>query len=230
MAGEQTGTIIVVGHEKGGVGKSAIASSFAAKVAADGADVIVVDADPQSTSANWQSLRDSGGVEPRIMVVQDTRNMRNNVVDLARRHSVVIVDVGANDYETLGDMATIVDLWLAPTKVGQSDCTSTYRLVQAFEAINNRHKRGEIPIGILVNMAPGPWNNSEPKDTQDFLRENCPKVRVFDTIIKDRRSWRDAGRLGKGITEMNDQKASEEFTAFYNEALGFMQEKAKGNK
>ncbi len=230
MTSQQIGTIIAFGHEKGGVGKSACAVSFACKVVADGADVIVVDADPQSTSASWQVLRDSEGVEPRVMVIQDTRNLRNNVLELARRHSVVILDIGANDYETLSDIATIVDLWIAPTKVGQSDCASTYRLVKAFEAINGRHKRGEIPIGVVVNMAPGPWNNSEHKDAQEFLRNACPNVRIFDTAIKDRRSWRDAGRVGKGITELNDQKASEEFIAFYNEALQFMQEKAKGSK
>ncbi len=45
--------IILVDSEKGGVGKSTLATNISATLAKDGKDVILIDADRQGTSANW---------------------------------------------------------------------------------------------------------------------------------------------------------------------------------
>lgn len=219
-------TVIVFGHEKGGVGKSTLATSFARRAIQEDLRVVVVDTDPQSSSFLWHKIRSQNGHEPHVPVFQNQTSQVQNIKELKKAYEVVIVDVGANDYDSLAAFATIADLWIAPTKVGQADLASTVRLINAFEKAGRNHPRGKIPIGVLINMVPGPWNSSEHKDAIDMLRASCPSAHVFENIIRDRRAWRDTGRAGVGITETGDKKATEEFENFFAESLSFMQETA----
>ncbi len=45
--------IILIGSQKGGCGKSTIAINIAAYLAKHKKDIVLVDADPQQSSANW---------------------------------------------------------------------------------------------------------------------------------------------------------------------------------
>jgi chromosome partitioning protein len=224
-------TVIIFGHEKGGVGKSTLCTSYARRAIEEGLRVAVVDTDPQSSSFLWYKIRTQKGYEPHVSVLQNQTNKLQNIMELKRAYDVVIVDVGANDYDSLASFATIADLWIAPTKVGQADLASTVRLINAFEKAGRNHPRGKIPIGVVINQVPGPWNSSEHKDAAEMLRASCPAAHVFQNIIRDRRAWRDTGRTGVGVTETGDKKAIEEFENFFNESLAFMQATvSQGNK
>ncbi len=50
--------IILIGSQKGGCGKSTIAINIAAYLAKHNKDIVLVDADPQQSSANWVKDRD----------------------------------------------------------------------------------------------------------------------------------------------------------------------------
>ena len=50
--------IILLGSQKGGCGKSTIAINIACSLANLDKDVVLVDADPQQSSANWVRDRD----------------------------------------------------------------------------------------------------------------------------------------------------------------------------
>lgn len=49
--------IILIGSEKGGVGKSTLATNLAVLLVSSGKDVVILDADRQSTCANWAQDR-----------------------------------------------------------------------------------------------------------------------------------------------------------------------------
>ena len=51
--------IILVGSKKGGVGKSTIATNIAAILISRSKEVVLVDADRQSTSSNWADDREN---------------------------------------------------------------------------------------------------------------------------------------------------------------------------
>ena len=111
--------------------------------------------------------------------------------------------MGARDYARLAELARIVDLWIAPTRVGQGDLESTLALAEAFERANHRHKNGKIPLVISINAVPGAWNSTEGVDALEALQAALPNV-------------------GKAIFEMptrEREKAENEFTLMIKEAL-----------
>ena len=59
--------VIGVVNQKGGTGKSTIATNIAAHLADLGKHVLLVDADPQTTALDWAAVRN--GTEPHVFVV-----------------------------------------------------------------------------------------------------------------------------------------------------------------
>ena len=50
--------IILVGGEKGGTGKTTIATNLAARLKDPGADVLLVDTDKQGSASSWAAMRE----------------------------------------------------------------------------------------------------------------------------------------------------------------------------
>ena len=62
--------VILIGGEKGGTGKTTIATNLAALRALAGHDVLLVDTDSQGSASYWASSRDEAGIKPRVACIQ----------------------------------------------------------------------------------------------------------------------------------------------------------------
>lgn len=223
--------IIEVGNEKGGVGKSTIAITVAAWLANQKYSVVLVDTDSQQTSSKWGELRTHFGASHDFLIVDKTVDATATILKLSEQYDVVVVDVGARDYDRMIDLARIVDLWIAPTKTGQSDLESTMELTYAFEKANSKHKNGKIPLVTMLNAVPGAWNSSEGELALEALTEATPNTVTLKSFVRDRKVWRDAHKLGKTIFEMpraEREKAEAEFEAVMKEALKHYEKFQKG--
>lgn len=229
--------IIMFGHEKGGVGKSTLADNFAFFVASDPRKlkVVLVDADESGNTTRWCELREQNGLPTDFVYVNLARSGTTNILKLSEQYDVVIVDVGAGDYERLIEMARIVDLWIAPTGVGQKDQDSNVNVIEAARSAHRKHKNGKIPLVFAFNKTPAASNSTEASANQEALREYAPDIKVLDSIVCDRKVFRDADRAGKSIFEMplsQRAKAEADFVQFAAQAFQaqqeFMKEAANG--
>lgn len=215
--------ILVVGHEKGGVGKSGFAVNLAYRIAAGGGSVVVVDTDTTASSIGWYDRRTHFGTEPVIPVLQNTLNPAPAIVELSSAYNAVVCDVGARDYEKLAVLARIADLWIAPTQVGQSSLDSTIEMFEAFRGQDAKHKNGKVPLVVGLNLVPvGPSGDVEEQNAREYLVENCPAIHLLSSPVKYRKVWRDADRAGRSIYEMpkrDSAKAVDEFEGLIQEAL-----------
>lgn len=216
--------IIEVGHEKGGVGKSTIAINLAAYIAlsAQKPKVVLVDADESRNASRWDELRAHMGLPQNFTVVNQAVNPTTNILKLSEVYDVVVVDVGAGDYVRLTEMSRIVDLWIAPTGVGQKDMDSNVNIIDAFEQANHRHKNGRIPLVMAFNKTSSSQNSTEAKLAANALQDFAPNLKILKSAICDRKVFRDADREGKTIFEMPArarEKAEAEFVAMADEAL-----------
>ncbi|MFP5018976.1 ParA family protein, partial [Paenarthrobacter ureafaciens] len=74
--------IIVVGSEKGGVGKSTVVTNLAVELAKRGMRIAVVDGDRQRSTARWAVDREEAGHEPRIFVVEKLGSLHETLREL----------------------------------------------------------------------------------------------------------------------------------------------------
>ena len=91
-------SIILVGGEKGGTGKTTIATNLAAMRAAAGRDVLLVDSDTQGSSSIWSQVRAEGGDQARLTCVSlHGRGIAAEIRQLAERFEDIIIDAGGRD-------------------------------------------------------------------------------------------------------------------------------------
>ena len=87
--------IVLIGGEKGGTGKTTLATNLAQMRAARGRDVLLVDTDKQESASAWASLRAEEGIEPTITAVQKLgKNITRDLLDLAKRYD----DLSYNEF------------------------------------------------------------------------------------------------------------------------------------
>ena len=115
--------IILIGSQKGGCGKSTLTINIAAALAKLNKDVIIVDADIQSTSSRWAADRNEN--LPKVHCVQKYKNMKNTLLDLNQRYKFVIVDVAGKDSKELRTGMIVANILLIPSEEGVVDTDHT---------------------------------------------------------------------------------------------------------
>jgi chromosome partitioning protein len=88
--------IVLIGGEKGGTGKTTLATNLAAKRALAGRDVLLVDADAQGSASYWAQSRDEAGPRRVACVQKFGKGLKSEVLDLANRYQ----DIDAGDRDS----------------------------------------------------------------------------------------------------------------------------------
>jgi len=79
--------VIAVLNQKGGPGKTTIATHLARALQLDGADVLLVDSDPQGSARDWAAVRED---QPLTVVGIDRPTIDRDLKNVARKDFVVI--------------------------------------------------------------------------------------------------------------------------------------------
>ncbi|MDB5781684.1 division plane positioning ATPase MipZ [Caballeronia mineralivorans] len=199
--------ILLVAAEKGGVGKSTLATNLAVHLAHQGVDVVLLDTDGQATAAQFVERRDEAGITPAVPCVQRTGEVASTLRDLARRYQVVVVDAGGRDSREMRSAMAVASLVLVPTKASQADLETLPKvneLIGLARALNP-----ELKAVAILSIAPSNPVIREVEDARKLLAE-FDQLELADTIIRDRKVYRDALLAGKGVTELDNSQARAE--------------------
>lgn len=209
-------SILLVGGEKGGTGKTTIATNLAAMRAKAGRDVVLVDTDIQASASLWCSVRDQGGIQPRIACVQlRGKAIATQLRDTASRYEDVIVDAGGRDSVELRAAMTVADSLLIPIQASQFD---TWTLESMAELVNQaRGINPDLVAYVCVNRA-----SSNPRvgelDEAGKLLDEYEAFKMLETALRDRIAFRHAARSGQSVAEADsDDKAAREVSALHRE-------------
>ena len=93
---KQSGKIIICGGEKGGTGKSTVATEFACILAGQGKKVLLVDADDQQTATKFTRVRTEDQPDaPQYTCIQlRDKSVRAETLKLKDAYDHVIIDTG----------------------------------------------------------------------------------------------------------------------------------------
>ena len=207
--------IILIVSQKGGCGKSTIAINMASYLANQGKDIMLVDADPQQSSANWVKDRDETDL-PSVHCAQRYGDIKKTLKDLNERYEYVIVDVAGHDSKELRTALLVADVLVIPFRPSQFDLDTLPHLSEVIDQALSFNEN--LKSYGLLTLAPTNPANKEIYEATSYLQD-FPLLTPLTTIIHDRKAYRDVLSEGKGITESNNPKASEEFTQFMQELL-----------
>jgi len=208
--------IILVGSQKGGCGKSTVAVNICTVLAVNGRDVVLVDADRQSTAANWVMDRSANKALPVVHCIQKYENIRNTLLDLNKRYEYIIVDAAGHDSRELRTGMTAAHVMLLPFRPSQPDLDTLPSLQEIITQA--RDLNSELIVYALLTMGPTNPVVRETDEAREYLQD-YPEIRLLTTVVRDRKVYRDAMSEGMGVIEMSNRKATEEIKSLTREIL-----------
>ncbi len=208
--------IYVIGSQKGGCGKSTIAVNVCAELAQRGKDVVLVDSDRQGTASNWATDRAEVTTLPTVNCAQRFDNVRETLLDFAQRYEYVIVDAAGRDSRELRTAMTAADILLVPFRPSQPDLDTLPTLVDIINQAKDLNER--LQAKAILTMAPTNPQINETRESTEYL-DNFPELELIKTVICDRKVYRDAMSNGRGVVEMNNDKASAEIKSLIEEVF-----------
>lgn len=141
--------IVTIASSKGGSAKTTTAALLAARLAADGVSVAVVDADPNGSFARWASRYYEG---PAIEVRAEAEEgaLARTIAQLAKTHSAVLVDTAG--FATRSALLAIAsaDAVLIPVLPGEAELHEAERTARLVEDAATAARR-PIPSRVLVS-------------------------------------------------------------------------------
>jgi chromosome partitioning protein len=210
------GKIVLIGGEKGGSGKSTTATNLAVYLKLEGLDVMLLDADKQATSTKWVARRNEAGY-PEIHSAQKLGDIYRTAIDLASRYQYVVIDAGGRDSRELRTGMVAADLIYVPIKASQADL-ETLPVVDELVSLSRGMNHG-LQVRTLLCMAPTNERIKEVEDARALLAD-FPELPLSSCIIRERKIYRDALLLGKGVVEMKNSDARAEIQLLGQEILG----------
>lgn len=212
--------IILIGGEKGGTGKTTIATNLAAMRALAGRDVLLIDTDPQGSANYWAQSRDEENIAPRVACVQKFgKGLPAEVKDLAHRYQDIIIDAGGRDSVELRSALVVTQKAYIPIQPSQFDIWTLNQmdeLVEAAKAFN-----ANVQASVIISRSSTNPSVHESDDTGKLL-DDFSNLDLADVTIRDRIAYRKAAKDGLAVTELKpkDAKAVEEMEALYREVFG----------
>lgn len=212
--------IILIGGEKGGTGKTTIATNMAAMRALSGRDVLLIDTDPQGSANYWAQSRDEENITPRVACVQKFgKGLPKEVQDLSSRYQDIIIDAGGRDSVELRSALVVTQRLFVPIQPSQFDIWTLNQmeeLVETAKAFNP-----DLIAKVIISRASTNPSVHESDDTAKLLND-FDNLDLSGAIVRDRIAYRKAAKDGLAITELKpkDQKAVTEMEILYKEVFG----------
>jgi chromosome partitioning protein len=214
------GNIILVGHEKGGVGKTDTVISLAVALANEQYKgktdrILLIDADKQLSLYSWVQRREEDPELNNFPCISLRDNIAAQVKREAEKYDYVFVDVAGRDSKEMRSAMTVADLLLSPTGASLADLETLTTLVENLESaqlINPTLK----PL-IFISKS-NTRSQREKLESRELLKQ-YDEFKLLRITIDDRVSHRDSFRYGKGVHEWKDSKAKGEVSCLLKEVL-----------
>ncbi|MBX7491208.1 AAA family ATPase [Helicobacter turcicus] len=209
--------IISIVNEKGGSGKSTLAINLATKFHCDGNDIILVDADPQRSIEHFLNFRDENLDLPFNSVSKLGETLAKEIKNLQEKYKIIIIDTGGRDSKEMRQALIVSDIVIVPIIPSGLDISVFEKMVGiiAEAKIINENL---IPLIIISKASPNPFLEKKINDLKEYLNnKDIEDFVVSKNILFEREAFKNAIFEGKGIVEIENSKAKDDFLKFFVE-------------
>jgi chromosome partitioning protein len=211
--------IVLIGGEKGGTGKTTVATNLAAMRALSGRDVLLIDTDQQGSANYWAQNRDEASVNPRVACVQKFgKGLPVEVKDLAHRYQDIIIDAGGRDSVELRSAMVVANRAYIPIQPSQFDIWTLNRMDELIETAKSFNP--DLQAWVIISRSSTNPSVHESDDTIEIMGD-FPNLGLAGVSIRDRIAYRKAAKDGMAVCELKpkDPKAVEEMEVLYKEVF-----------
>ena len=203
--------LILLGGEKGGTGKTTLATNLAVQRAQHGHAVVLLDTDSQGAASYWARVRQDAGLTPPVACLQQFGpGLQAALQALTTQTADIVMDAGGRDaVELRAGLVTAAKAYL-PVQASQFDIWTLDHLDELVALAQGFNPTLQTFV-VLTRVSPNP-----------LVAEVAEaKALLADTVIYDRIAYRRAAREGKAVHELvpPDRKASAECAFFYEEVF-----------
>lgn len=206
--------VISVLNQKGGSGKTTIATHLAREYQLRGMDVVLVDSDPQGSARDWGAARED---QPLMVVGMDRPTLDRDLRRVVRQ-DFVVVD-GAPQVASLAVSAIKAsDVVLIPVQPSPYDIWAASDLValvkQRIEITEGRLRAAFVISRAIKGTRLG-------AEVEDALREY--ELPVFSSRVTQRVLYASSASIGSTVLDMEPRgEAAREMRALADEAYAFL--------
>ena len=197
--------ILLVAHTKGGVGKSTLAWNIAHSLKVHGENVKIIDLDFQQTLFFVNSIAAKRNQET-IEVLQPKTG--SELLEIINNYDgYIVIDAGGFDNDINRIALSNADKILVPISPSAVEVIG----FMTFETILNDVNATAVNL-VLNNIHP---LQRDFTDIQNAVSHNG--IKLLNTIVRSRKTYKDVMGLGKSVFEHTDLRATAEIEELKNE-------------
>lgn len=200
--------IITVAHQKGGVGKSTVATNLAVEMG-----LPIVDLDSQHSCYLFSLLRkEEQGKSLQVFTPETPEEIKEILENIT--YDKIIIDSGGYDNDLNRFALLISDIVITPVSPSQIEVFGLLKFVEIVE--ETKKYNSSLKVHVLINNA-DPRSSGENRKLQQFIEENSD-FELLKTKLYRRADYRRAYSEGLSVCEYNPGgKACKEIRALITE-------------
>ena len=204
--------VIAFANPKGGAGKTTSALLLASELAARGAKVAIIDADPEKWISQWGALP---GRPATITIISDVTE--DTIVDQIEAASAeapfVVVDLEGTASLMVANAIGMSDLVIIPTQGASMDAKGAAKTIKLIRN-QARLTRRDIPHAVLLTRTSAAVASRALKNVRDQLDK--AGIDIFTTSIVERAAYRDILDFGGLLSDLDPKLVSNVDKALLN--------------
>ncbi len=193
--------IITLVTQKGGTGKSTLATALVVAAMQHGERVLALDLDPQGTLTEWAKIRKEQAPSVAHIPVNQTGQLAELLATASRDYTLAILDTPGVDSPATHNAMSAADFCLVPLRPTRPDALAIKPTV---DALIRGHKR----FAFVLSQCPTVVHSSRAAEMAAGLET---LGLLAESMICSRADYQDAYATGQGVTEYSPNgKAAEE--------------------
>ena len=200
--GTTPGRIILFGNEKGGTGKTTLATTFAVLAAERGMDTLLVDADVQTSAKTWYDARRE--LHPELPDFACTVGRGRIAVDLrgfARKYALVVVDAGGRDSVELRQAMAVCTTMVVPIRPSQFDAWALDKVHVMLQQLDEQLDL-RLDARLLLNAtSPNPLSREAAEVREALADIYAERMPLMACSVPERAAYRRAARDGLSVAD-----------------------------
>lgn len=207
--------VIVIGSQKGGVGKTTVATNLAAWLSAKGLDVLLVDADEQGSASDFSAYRgQTRGSTGYTLVQINGAHVRKQVESLRPKYDHIVLDTGGRDTTSQRAAMYVCDIFVSPFNPRSYDL---WTITKVAELVDEAQAMRPEPMKAYSFINRADTKSQDNRQVAEVLA-GYEQIRFLPFPLTNRKAFANSAAIGLAVFEMEqpDRKAVAEIDALFN--------------